>query len=46
MAEIAWRILALIVSRRLIANHISKRAQRTPYFHLTGYMNRWWLFNT
>jgi hypothetical protein len=20
-----------------------KRAQRTPYFHLDGYMNRWWL---
>ncbi len=20
-----------------------RRAQRTPYFHLAGYMNRWWL---
>jgi hypothetical protein len=28
-----------------IANYLIKRAQRTPYFHLTGYMNRWWLFN-
>ena len=20
-----------------------RRAQRTPYFHLAGYMERWWL---
>jgi hypothetical protein len=27
-----------------LADRIIARAQRTPYFHLDGYMNRWWLF--
>lgn len=26
-----------------IVDRIIQRAQRTPYFHLAGYMNRWWL---
>ena len=26
-----------------IVDRIIQRAQRTPYFHLPGYMNRWWL---
>lgn len=26
-----------------IANWLIARAKRTPYFHLLGYMNRWWL---
>ena len=27
-----------------IADALILRAQKTPYFHLDGYMNRWWLF--
>lgn len=26
-----------------IADWLITRAKRTPYFHLPGYMNRWWL---
>jgi len=26
-----------------LVDHLVKRAQRTPYFNLKGYMNRWWL---
>jgi hypothetical protein len=26
-----------------MVNWLIRRAQRTPYFHLTAYMNRWWL---
>ena len=31
-----------------LIDRIIQRAQRTPYFHLAGYMNRWWLvpYNT
>lgn len=29
--------------RRKLVNHLIERAKRTPYFHLDGYMNRWWL---
>ena len=25
------------------ADYLIRRAQKTPYFHLEGYMNRWWL---
>ena len=41
-----WDIVAWIVSRPRIADYLIKRSQRTPYFHLPGYMNRWWLFNS
>lgn len=40
-----WKLLALILSRPAVASWIINRAKRTPYFHLDGYMNRWWLFN-
>lgn len=40
-----WKIVAFIVSRRAIASWLIARALRTPYFHLPGYMSRWWLFN-
>jgi len=29
----------------MIVDWIIRRAMRTPYFHLEGYMDRWWLFN-
>lgn len=46
-----WRIAAFIVSRRPVANYLIRRAQRTPYYAITGrssddlYMARWWLLN-
>lgn len=40
-----WKILAWLVSRPLIANWLIQRAMKTPYTHLPGYMNRYWLFN-
>jgi hypothetical protein len=45
MKNLLWRALAFVVSRKPVAEYLIKRAQRTPYFHLDGYMNRWWLFN-
>ena len=33
----------LIIPR--VTSWLIKRAQRTPYFHLDGYMERWWLLN-
>lgn len=45
MGEVLWRVVAFVVSRRPVARAIIRRAKRTPYFHLDGYMNRWWVFN-
>jgi hypothetical protein len=45
MKENIWGIVAWFLSRTWIANYLIKRAQRTPYFHLEGYMERFWLFN-
>jgi hypothetical protein len=45
MTEFLWRILARIAARPTVAAWLIERAQRTPYLHLDGYMNRWWLFN-
>ena len=40
-----WLIVSWIVSRRVVADWLIQRAMRTPYTHLPGYMNRYWLFN-
>lgn len=45
LTEPMWRLVALIVARPRIADWLIQRAQRTPYFHIDGYMQRWWLFN-
>ena len=45
MQNLAWKLIAYIVSRPLVYTWLIDRAQRTPYLHLEGYMNRWWLFN-
>ncbi|HET9130197.1 MAG TPA: hypothetical protein VFO86_04575 [Terriglobia bacterium] len=45
MKELLWSIFAFIVSRKPIANYLIRRAARTPYYDLPGYMNRTWLFN-
>lgn len=34
-----------IVSHGPVKRWIVRRAMQTPYFHLDGYMCRWWLFN-
>lgn len=43
--EIIWKIIAFVLSRKAVARWLIARSQRTPYTHLDGYMNRWWLFN-
>jgi hypothetical protein len=46
-----WSIIAAIVSQPRVADALIKRAQRTPYSHITSadgadvYMYRFWLFN-
>lgn len=40
-----WKVVASIVTTPIITSYLIRVAQRTPYFHLEGYMNRWWLFN-
>lgn len=45
MKNILWSFFAWIVSRKPIADLIIRRAMKTPYWHLDGYMNRYWLFN-
>jgi len=45
LTEPMWRLIALIVSQPRVADWLIQRAQRTPYFHIDGYMQRWWLFN-
>lgn len=45
MKEKLWRAIANIVSKPAVADYLIGRAARTPYLHLEGYMERWWLFN-
>lgn len=45
LASLAWRVVARIVSQPRIADWLIQRAMKTPYTHLPGYMNRYWLFN-
>jgi hypothetical protein len=40
-----WSLLAKLLARPAVADWLIDRAKRTVYFHLVGYMNRWWLFN-
>lgn len=40
-----WNLIVNIISKPKIAEWIIKYAKREPYFHLDGYMNRWWVFN-
>lgn len=43
--ELLWKGAAWVVSRKPAADWLIARAQRTPYFDLENYMDRWWLFN-
>jgi hypothetical protein len=40
-----FNLLAKILAIPFVADWIIKHAQKTPYFHLDGYMGRWWFFN-
>jgi hypothetical protein len=40
-----WKIIAWVVSRPAIADRIIRYADRHPYKHLPGYMNRGWILN-
>jgi len=41
-----WNLIAWIALRPPIADWLIRRAKKTPYVHIDGYMNRWWLFNS
>lgn len=41
----SWTVFAWIVSRKPITRWLIRRAMRTPYTHLPGYMKRYWLLN-
>ena len=43
--DLFWKAVAKVVSRPRIAEWIIQRSFKTPYFHLEGYMDRWWVFN-
>lgn len=45
LIQLGWSAFAWVVSRPAVAEWLIRRAQRTPYFHLPGYMDRFWLFN-
>ena len=40
-----WAFISWFVSRERVRDYLIKRAMRTPYSHLPGYMDRYWLFN-
>lgn len=50
--NLIWRLIArLLTSNPRVVDWLIRRAQRTPYTHITSadgtsvYMGRWWLFN-
>ncbi len=45
MSALLWNMVARFCARPAVADWLIKRSKRTPYFHLDGYMERWWLFN-
>lgn len=44
--DLLWQAVANVVTIPAVRRYLITRAFRTPYFHLAGYMNRWWLFNS
>lgn len=45
MNNAIWKLIAAFITRPTVTEWLIRRAMRTPYFHLDGYMGRWWLFN-
>jgi len=39
----SWQNIALICSHPAVSRYLIERAQRTPYWHLPDYMDRFWL---
>jgi hypothetical protein len=39
------KLIARFLAIPAVTTWLIRRAQRTPYFHLDGYMERWWLLN-
>lgn len=39
------KMIAKFLANKHVAEYLVERAKKTPYQHLEGYMNRWWLFN-
>lgn len=40
-----WKLIAWFCARPIVAAWLIGRARCRPYWHLDGYMRRWWLFN-
>lgn len=46
MKNIIWKCIAwVLVKNQWLVLRLLERSFKTPYFHLSGYMNRWWIFN-
>ena len=45
MIERFWTLVAKFIARPKVLQALYRRAEKTPYFHLKGYMDRWWLLN-
>jgi hypothetical protein len=43
--KLIWKLVAKVVSIPFVSNALIKQAKKTEYFHLDGYMDRYWLFN-
>lgn len=43
MTTLFWKLLARIVATPWVVNLIIENSKTKPYFHLYGYMHRWWL---
>lgn len=45
MISFFWRVLASILAQPVVVDWLIKRAILTPYTHIDGCMERYWLFN-
>lgn len=43
MREKFWKLIAKIITQPAVTDWLIKRAMRTPYDHIGGYMSRYWL---
>lgn len=46
LTEWIWGVIARFLARPAVTAWLIRRAERTPYSHLSGYMERYWLFNS
>lgn len=45
LLKLLWWLFAKFAALPPVTNWLIKKAMKTPYEHLDGYMNRYWLFN-